>query len=164
MYIPQALAPNITAILSSRVMQGIFGSVGNTMVAGTIADMFPKENRSLPMGVFVVCVFWSQAISISASSLTVSNPQLGWRWVFWWQAILALIVFILVVFFLAETRADILLIRRAKYLSKRTNTSYRTEHQDGISSMIATAARNVSRPVMFFFTEPIVAFLALWIG
>jgi hypothetical protein len=35
---------------------GVFGSVGNTTVAGTIADMFPKENRSLPMGVFVVCV------------------------------------------------------------------------------------------------------------
>lgn len=56
MYIPQGLAPNIAAILCSRVVQGCAGSVGNTMVAGSVADMFPKEKRSLPMGVFVCCV------------------------------------------------------------------------------------------------------------
>jgi DHA1 family multidrug resistance protein-like MFS transporter len=109
-------------------------------------------------------ISWSQAISSTASAWTVANPLLGWRWIFWWQAIVTLAVFILVCCFLSETRADILLIKRVKHLNKTESTKYRTEHQDEIKSFVAAAARNLTRPLKFFVTEPIVAFLALWIG
>lgn len=51
-----------------------------------------------------------------------------------------------------------------KITDNEKKTEYRTEHQDEISSLALTAARNLTRPLRFFVTEPIVAFLALWIG
>ncbi len=40
MFIPQAMAPNITCMLIARFMGGVFGSTGSTMVGGTLADTY----------------------------------------------------------------------------------------------------------------------------
>lgn len=58
MFIPQALAPNMAGVIASRIVQGMSGSVGNTMVAGSVADIFPKDRRAVPMSAFVLTVLY----------------------------------------------------------------------------------------------------------
>ncbi|PWN39586.1 MFS general substrate transporter [Ceraceosorus guamensis] len=162
MFIPQALAPNIGAILGSRIVQGCAGSVGNTMCAGSVADLFPKSQRAIPMGFFVLIVFMSQGIGSTASGWTVQT--IGWRWIFWWQGAVALGSLAIMLAFMEETREGVLLSKRAQRISKEQGIKHMTEDEEERKSFILMASRNLGRPILFFVTEPIVAFLALWIG
>lgn len=72
--------------------------------------------------------------------------------------------FFLLLCFLPESRACVLLSRRARELSKVTGKPHRTREDDERDNFFVTVGRNVSRPLILFTTEPIVTFLALWIG
>lgn len=164
MYLPQALAPNFASIIVGRIIQGIAGSVGNTMVGGFVADLWPKSKRAVPMSFFVLMVMTSQGVGSTACAWTVQNPRLGWRWIFWWQSAVALATFVLMCFCLPETRADVLLARKAAKLTKETGKLHLSENHDRHASMLQTIKHNCSRPVLFFVTEPIVTSLSLWGG
>ncbi len=56
LYLPQALATNIVAIVVTRAVQGCAASVGNSVVAGSVSDLFPPQSRGLPMSIFTVLV------------------------------------------------------------------------------------------------------------
>lgn len=116
------------------------------------------------MSVFVLSVLLSQAVGSAASAWTVSNPSLGWRSVFWWQGIVAFVTFLVMIALLPETRAEVLLSRRGKRLTKETGREHRTHMDDDGHHLLRAIARNCSRPIVFFFTEPIITALALWSG
>lgn len=163
MFLPQALVPKIEAILISRLFQGAAGSVGNTMVSATLTDLFPKEERLIPLAVVVWCVLTSQAIGSTGSTWTVYDK--GFQWVFWWLGAIALGSLILVVIFLPETRHTKLLKTRADQLTKQTGIPhYIYEGPIQAKSQFWITIERMTRPCVFFFTEPIVATLALWVG
>lgn len=163
MFLPQALVPKIEAILASRFVQGAAGSVGNTMVSATLTDLFPKEERLIPLAVVVWCVLTSQAIGSTASTWTVYD--LRYEWVFWWLGCVGLGSLVLVITFLPETRHTKLLQQRANELTKRTGIKHFI-YQGPIQakSQFWKSIERMTRPCVFFFTEPIVATLALWVG
>lgn len=162
MYLPQALAPNFASIIVGRIIQGVAGSVGNTMVGGFVADLWPKSKRSVPMSFFVLMVMTSQGIGSTACAWTVQYHS--WRIIFWWQAAVALATFGVMCIWLPETRADVLLAWKAKKLTKETGRTHFAKGHDEHVSMLQTIKHNCSRPVLFFTTEPIVTSLSLWGG
>lgn len=83
---------------------------------------------------------------------------------FWWQGAIALVTFFAFVLIVKESRATIILSKRAKELTKKTGVLHTTEDDQVRRNPILMASQNLGRPIVFFFTEPIVAFLALWIG
>ncbi|CAO1615117.1 unnamed protein product [Parajaminaea phylloscopi] len=164
MFIPHAVSTSMTCIIVPRIIQGITGSVGNTMVGGFVADMWPKASRSLPMSVFVLTVLMSQAVGSAASAWTAANPNMGWRWVFWWQGLVAFATFLVMIVLLPETRAEVLLEARARRLTRETGLAHVTAQSSHSVSLLRTIGRNCTRPLVFLFTEPIVTALALWSG
>ena len=49
-----ALAPNIYALIFSRLVQGTAACIEGPTAAGIVADLWPKVNRGIPMGFFVL--------------------------------------------------------------------------------------------------------------
>lgn len=60
LFIPQAITTNFSAILAIRWFQGMSSSVGNSMVGGTIADIFRADDRGSGMNIFSVVIFAGQ--------------------------------------------------------------------------------------------------------
>lgn len=56
LYIPAALTPNIYGFLLARLFQGCVASVGNSMVGGTVSDIFASRNRGKPMSCFALLI------------------------------------------------------------------------------------------------------------
>lgn len=163
MFLPQALVPRIDAILISRFIQGAAGSVGNTMVSATLTDLFPKEERLIPLAVVVWCVLTSQSIGSVGSTWTVHNMK--FEWVFWWLGAVSLGSLFVVILFLPETRHTKLLQARANKLTKQTGIEhYIYQGPIQAKTQFWVTIERMIRPCIFFFTEPIVATLALWVG
>lgn len=126
-------APDIGAMLVSRLLVGVGGSVFSTMVGGVIADMWHAEGRNTPMTLFSGTVLFATGCGpmVSASItyhttypqnandvLTDNSPRAPWRWVFWHQAIADAVLMIALVLFFHESRGSVLLSRKAKALNK----------------------------------------------
>ncbi|KDN37818.1 MFS general substrate transporter [Tilletiaria anomala UBC 951] len=186
LYIPQALAPNIVAIIVVRWFQGCCASVGNSMVGGSVSDVFPTVKRGLPLSVFCLLVYVGQSFSPTVSAYIVPS-HLGWRFVFWWQSILGAVVFLAMLLLMRETRGTYLLSRRAKRLTKQSMHQYQQQEQssgkadeessrrpgymtyrcradDERGSFMTMARTSLSRPFVYLLTEPVCLVFSLWVA
>ncbi|GAA5903062.1 hypothetical protein JCM8208_000442 [Rhodotorula glutinis] len=163
LFLPQALAPNFASICATRFFQGALGSCEGPVIAGVVADLFPKRTRGMPMAVFVAAVFWGNATGPSVSAWVAY--KLTWRWVYWLQMITSGVSCLLVIAFLPETRGEVLLARRAASLSPHSASS---PHRFTVSERVSRFATGVkvssTRPLVYLFTEPVVFACAMWIG
>ena len=165
-FIPLALTPTITGLLLSRLLMGCCGSVGNSLVGGTVSDLYAPKHRGLAMSVFALSIYTGQAIGPLTSSYTLANPALGWRWAFGWQGILGAVVFILLAVFLRETRGSVLLSRRARAMTKADPAGrvYKCSADDEQVDLWTAVKISLSRPAWWLISEPIVTCFSLWIG
>lgn len=88
----------------------------------------------------------------------------GWRWIFWVQAILAGVLFLLGLICLRETYPIVILEHKARALRKETgNPHLRSALHDGL----APAERiklSIVRPLHLLFTEPILFILSVYVA
>ncbi|WVQ64102.1 uncharacterized protein L199_002262 [Kwoniella botswanensis] len=162
LFIPQCLSKNHNGVLAARFLQGMTQSVGNSMVGGTVADMFYPKQRGIAMGVFSVMIFCAQGSGIPAIGWIGQN--LGMRWSYIIQTIAAALNVILNAIVLRETRADVLLSRRAKKLTKKTGKKHICAADLQKSSFLSVMRISLIRPFQYLLTEPIVSALSAWIG
>ncbi|KAF8655044.1 hypothetical protein AX16_003280 [Volvariella volvacea WC 439] len=160
-----AVAQNIETVIVFRTLQGAFGSTGATVVAGTIADIWERKERGLPMTVYSVIAFSGNGIGAVMSGWIEMNPRLGWRWVSGIPCIMSFIYLALVCIFLRETRSSVILTKRAKKIRKETGDDrYRAPAEIEHPSLKTMIWVSCTRPLVFLLTEPIVASVSLWIG
>ena len=95
---------NISAIIVARLILGCSGSIGATLVGGTISDIYVpdeyvfrnemrcaladegwKSSRGSPMSAFAFAAFLGVGLGPVTMSFVVAAPNLGWRWVWWIQ-------------------------------------------------------------------------------
>ncbi|SPO25312.1 related to TPO1 - Vacuolar polyamine-H+ antiporter [Ustilago trichophora] len=162
LYIPQALANNITTIIVVRGFQGMAASVGNSMVAGSVSDVFHANERGFPMSLYAIAVYIAQGVSPYLSSVTANRAS--WRIVFWWQGALSLLTYGLMFIFLKETRGPVLLSRRAKKLTKETGRLHKCRADDERLNFLVMVKVSLVRPMQYLVCEPVVLSFALWIG
>lgn len=137
-------------------------SVGASMVGGTVADMYRPKNRGTGMNVFTLLNFGGQAIgSIMFGWIT---PLVGVKWSYGIMAFMAGFSCLLNALLFCETRADVLLSRKAAALSKSTGTKHVTDLSDSKPDIKQMIRISLFRPLEFLFTEPIVTAISLWIG
>ena len=165
LFLPQALAKNITTVIVSRFLAGLAASTSATMVGGTIADMFRTENRGPPMALFGAMTMSGTGFGPLIGGFIVENPNMGFRWLSWIQMILNGSLYILLLITFKETRNSIVLKSKAQKLRKETGNQnivapIEVEHTQILELMRVS----LFRPIKFLFTEPIVFFFALWIS
>ncbi|KAK4071602.1 uncharacterized protein Triagg1_5840 [Trichoderma aggressivum f. europaeum] len=116
-----SVMPDVAGMLVSRFFVGVGGSVFSAVVGGVLADLWEKEERNTPMALFSGAVLAGTGAGplVSAALIeTVGSNNRAWKWSFWVQVILDLVLLLALVLFFKESRASVLLSKKAKKLNE----------------------------------------------
>ena len=122
---------NLAGMLVCRFFVGCGASVFSSVVGGVLADLWNKEDRNTPMALFSGAVLMGTGAGPLVSAAMVSIMDDGtrtWKWSFWHQAITNGLLLLSLIVFFRETRASVLLSRKARKL----NQWYEALEQEGI--------------------------------
>lgn len=116
-----ATADSLAGMLVARFFVGAGASVFSSVVGGVLADLWVREERNTPMALFSCGVLaGTGAGPLVASAIVdrVRNGTTAWRWSFWHQVISDGLLVVAILIFFRETRATVLLSRKAARLNK----------------------------------------------
>ncbi|KAF8906065.1 major facilitator superfamily domain-containing protein [Gymnopilus junonius] len=162
-----ALGRNLGALLSCRLLTGIFGSSPLTNAGGVVSDIWNFRERGLASAIYSTVPFLGPVIGPIVGGFVVQNPHLSWRFNFWLMFTFAGLSLIAGYFWAPETYAPVLLRWRAEKLSRASNGTihYISVHDVQQSRSFAKVMRtNLCRPFIFLVTEPIVLLLAIYVS
>lgn len=161
--IPIARAENIATVIVARLLAGIAGSTGSTLVGGSIADLFDSSVRGTPMSLFSVAAFGGTGAGPLVSGFV--EDAWGWRGIEYVQLVMAGVLFVSIVTLTRETRGSVILSRRAAKKRKETGDSRYQCRSDAERASLAILIKNsMTRPVYLLCTEATVAAFSLFIG
>lgn len=170
-----ALVNNLAGMLVSRFFVGCGASVFSSVVGGVLADLWDKEDRNTPMALFsgaVLAGTGAGPLVAAAFVARVRDATTAWRWTFWHQVISDGLLLLALIIFFRETRASVLLSRKAAKLNKwyeqlekagiygvwvrdtdllfrpRTSTSSSSSNSQGRNDGENTSAANTSSPTL----------------
>ena len=161
--IPAALAPDIQTLLVARAIDGIALSAPMTLVGGTLADMWNKEERGIPMAAFSASPFMGPVVGpLTGGYLSMAR---GWRWLYWIQLILTGAAWLLIAFTVPETFAPTILARWAAKLRQENNgRTYITELEVTGKPLTQRLGAFLVRPFQLLFREPIVLVISIYMS
>jgi MFS family permease len=174
------VAKNIGTLLVCRAIDGIAFSAPITIIGGTLADMWPNEERGVPMAAFSAAPFVGpasmclHAVSRAHSADRISVGPLvggflaeaaGWRWLYWIQLILSGLIWVFITFTVPETYAPTILARRARKLREQTGEKdYVTEQDLDMRPLRERLAIFLIRPFQLLFGEMIVLLVSIYMS
>ncbi|PHH93244.1 hypothetical protein CDD83_9514 [Cordyceps sp. RAO-2017] len=116
-----SVMPDAAGLLIARFLVGTGASVFSAIVGGVISDLWAKEDRNTPMALFsgaVLAGTGSGPLAATALLNEVSDSTLAWKWAFWHQAIVDAALMLAVILLFKESRASVLLTRKARLLNR----------------------------------------------
>ncbi len=101
-----SLAPNLTALIVFRMIQGVGGSMLNPVAMSIVTNTFtdPKE-RARAIGVWAAVFGMSMALGPVVGGVLVSS--IGWRSIFWINVPIGITAIILALRYVPESRAAV---------------------------------------------------------
>lgn len=145
-----ALSPNIEALLILRFLSGFFGAPSVTNSGGSLADIWPQSQRSVPFALFTTGSSLGPVLAPIVGGYVAES--LTWRWHYWIVTIVSGTVYIAMLFLLPETYATVLLRwKKEKEGFKPARMSFKERY-----------AKDLTRPWIMLFTEPILFTLGLY--
>ncbi|KAI0093212.1 MFS general substrate transporter [Irpex rosettiformis] len=115
---PVAFAPHISVYLIFRFLTGFCSSAFLSVAGGTVSDLFDDANVAWPMAVYTVSPFIGPAIGPLISGFI--NQNTTWRWTFRMLVIWTFVELLLLLLFVPETFAPVIMKHKAKKLRKAT--------------------------------------------
>jgi MFS family permease len=115
-----SVMPHIAGLLVARFFVGAGASVFSSVVGGVIADIWDKSERNTPMALFSGSVLAGTGAGPLVGTAFVKRfgqTPTAWKWTFWHQVILDGVLLIFLIFWFKESRASVLLTRKAKKLN-----------------------------------------------
>lgn len=148
------LAPNVASMIIFRFFSGFFGSPTVTNAGGSITDIWPQKNRSVPLALFSAASFLGPVIAPTVGGFICQYTS--WRWNFWVVLVLSGACYIAMVMFLPETYPPKLLRDKVRGMPD----------QDASKGAMVKGQlyTNLTRPWLMLFTEPIVFLLSLYMA
>ena len=119
-----SVVSNLAGMLIARFLVGVGSSVFSTVVGGVIADVWDRKERNTPMAIFsgaVLAGTGAGPLVSSAFVAFVNNHTVAWKWTFWHQVIMNGLLVLAIMFFLDESRAPVILRRKAQKLNQWYN-------------------------------------------
>ncbi|KAK7190218.1 hypothetical protein DPSP01_006750 [Paraphaeosphaeria sporulosa] len=145
-----ALSPNIYALLILRFLCGFFGAPSVTNSGGSLADIWPQSQRSVPFALFTTGSSLGPVVAPIVGGYVAEH--LNWRWHYWIVTSVSGAVYIAMVFLLPETYTTVLLRwKREKTGIKPPRMTFKERY-----------ATDLTRPWVMLFTEPILFTLGLY--
>jgi len=154
----------MTTLLVTRFLCSFFGVAPLTNGMGVIADIWDPMNRGIAASVFTSSCFLGPAIGPAVGSVT--NIDLGWRWVFWVMMFFAGFCTLLAAF-IPETYAPVLLAQKAKRLRAADPVAHKDIYAESerVSWTInAVLERTIFRPFKMLLVEPILLLTTIYVS
>ncbi|PWY69647.1 CefM protein [Aspergillus sclerotioniger CBS 115572] len=153
-----ALSTNLNMLIGFRFLAGVASAAVMTVGGGTVADLFIQEERGRALAIWTLGALLGPVLGpVIGSFLSAAK---GWRWVFWFLAIVSGGMSGVFFIFLRETSSVIILRRKAARLRKETGKSALRSHLDVGTSPGAALKAAVIRPLKLVLFSPIVAAMA----
>ncbi|KAF1929837.1 MFS general substrate transporter [Didymella exigua CBS 183.55] len=157
-----ALSTSMGMLIAFRLLAGCAGASPLTLGGGTIADMFPQEQRAGAMAIYSMGPLLGPIIGPVCGGFLVE--ALSWRWVFWILAIFGGVFGISLAVVGRETFHQTILNTKVARLRKETgNAQLRSKLNNGLSSK-EVFVRAIARPMKMLFFSPIVFLMSLYIS
>lgn len=161
--IPTAVTMDISVMIIFRFIAGSCSSVGNTMIAGSITDLFDSESLAAPMTFYIILgLLLSTPVGPLVNGFVVSDKHLGYHWVFWFQVVFGTAVLLVLYFGLEETRPSILYHKKLSEHAKKLSMDLSDEEDEKptFRSMLST----IGLPWQMMFCDLTVAIFSLWLA
>ncbi|CAI6338875.1 unnamed protein product [Periconia digitata] len=157
-----AVSTNMTMFIVFRFLMGTFGGAPQVLGGGTIADLISREQRGTAMSVWMMGPTIGPCVGpIIGGFLTVAK---GWRWNFWFVAIVTAASFLMALLLMKETSAPIILERKAHRLRTTTgNPKLRSKLASDLSTKDLFRF-SIVRPMKMLFRSPICAAISVYIA
>jgi len=157
-----ALSTSIGMLIAFRVLAGMAGAAPLTIGGGTIADIFPLQQRAAAMAIWSLGPLLGPVLGPIAGGFLVEAK--GWRWVFWIIAIFAGAFSILFFFVGRETYHPTILARKTARLRKETGNPNLRSKLDSDLPPKEVVIRSIVRPMKMLFFSPIVLLMAIYVA
>jgi multidrug resistance protein len=157
-----ALSNSMGMLIAFRFLAGCAGSAPLTLGGGTIADMFPPQQRAGAMAIWSMGPLLGPVVGPVCGGFLVEKKS--WVWVFYILAIFGGAFGLLLLVVGRETYAPILLEKKAAKLRKETgNPNMRSILAKDIPPR-EIFIRAITRPMKMLFLSPIVGMMSLYIA
>lgn len=157
-----ALSTSMGMLIAFRLLAGCAGASPLTLGGGTIADMFPPQQRAGAMAIYSMGPLLGPIVGPVCGGFLVQN--LSWRWVFYILAIFGGVFGVSLAFFGRETFHQTILDKKVARLRKETgNMQLRSKLDAGLPPK-EVFARAIARPMKMLFFSPIVFLMSLYIS
>ncbi|KAI9474246.1 MAG: major facilitator superfamily domain-containing protein [Benjaminiella poitrasii] len=154
-----ALAQSIELFTALRAFQSVGASASQAVGAGTITDLFDVHQRGNAMGLFLLGPLVGPVVGPIAGGFI--NEYLDWRYIFWLLSGMGGLIFILVLFFVPETSA-IILMKRSEFKVAHPNSRkqyilariFGFEHEESIWKSMLRPFKFILLPAVILSTTP----------
>lgn len=158
-----AVSTNAPSIFITRFFAGVFGSAPVANVSAAMGDMWAPKARGTAVVFYAICVVGGPTLGPVIGSALLVNPNLGWRWTEYIQAIWVFTIAAAGIFTFPEMYGPVLLKRKAQRLRKETgNQALYHPHEKLKLDVKSIITKQFSRPLLMLFTEPMVTAIALY--
>uniref|UniRef100_V5GM02 Major facilitator superfamily (MFS) profile domain-containing protein n=1 Tax=Kalmanozyma brasiliensis (strain GHG001) TaxID=1365824 RepID=V5GM02_KALBG len=182
-----AFSPNFVALNILRTFAGAAGSTGPSLGAGSIGDMFAPKERGRAQSLYGLGPLMGPVLGSLIGCFIAAGTR-NWRWLLHTLTILSAFVFAVILFFLDETYAPVLLRKKRERAIEQRLEQIR--EQDPITATLISANKPTasqrtrkwlkkvlpsseilhklkmaqSRPFRLLFTNPICAIFSYYLG
>ncbi|KAJ7674080.1 MFS polyamine transporter [Mycena polygramma] len=166
LHLGQALAKNIATLLITRLLGGFFAVAPLVNAGGLIADIFSVESRGTAMSLFSASVFLGPVMGPIVSGYIIESGT-SWRWVFWVMMLFAGSCTIFTIFFLPETYAPVILLKKVRARRKADPVGAQhmfAAHEKQDWSIGGVINRTLFRPFRMLAGEPILVLVTLYLS
>ncbi|CBF88422.1 hypothetical protein AN0970.2 [Aspergillus nidulans FGSC A4] len=126
-----AASNELQSIFINRFFAGFFGASPFTLAGAVCSDMLSAQAFTTSMVGFGITVFSGPLLAPTIGGFIVMEEHLGWRWTHYLAGILGVASFILVLFFLTESYAPVILVSKARCLRQESrNWSIHAAHEE----------------------------------
>lgn len=151
-----ATAKDLQTLMITRFFTGFFGSCPLAVVAAVFADMFDNTQRGVAVVIFSSMVFMGPMLGPFIGGF-IQTSYLGWRWNLYLPGIMGSFAMILILLFMHETYAPVVLVGKASELRRRTkNWGIHAKQEEVEVDFNELITKNFSRPIRLLISEPII--------
>ncbi|KAE8154107.1 Alpha/Beta hydrolase protein [Aspergillus avenaceus] len=159
-----ATAKDTQTLMLTRFFSGFCAASIIALVPASLSDLFNNHHRGIAIAIYTMSVFTGPFTAPFIGGFTAES-YLGWRWTLYVPAIVGFFSLALMALFAKETYAPIVLAQKASILRRQTRNWGIHARQDELEiDLKELVTKNLARPFLILFTEPIAFLLTLYMS